>query len=73
MSLRFIFVVRSAHPVQRELGFLKLQFLFSRFECRGGLELMSRGAFEKDPELARSRRLPQLAQHFGFDLPDALA
>src|ERR1700677_3905122 len=30
-------------------------------------------AFEEDAQLARTRRMAQLAQRLGFDLPDALA
>src|ERR1700682_6313755 len=35
--------------------------------------LFSRGEFEEGAELVRARRMPQLAQHLGLDLADALA
>src|SRR5713101_9839014 len=35
-----------------------------------GLELISRGEFEEDAELARARAVAQLAQRLGFDLAD---
>src|ERR1700686_693013 len=39
---------------------------------RGGLSLC-RPTLEKCPELAAARRMPELAQRFGFNLTDALA
>ena len=55
------------------LASFELEFRFSSFERSGGLELISRGGFEEDAELARSRRMAQLAKRLGFDLADALA
>src|SRR5713101_3018554 len=49
---------------------VRFEFRLSRFERSGGLELISRGEFEEDAELARARAVAQLAQHLGFDLAD---
>ena len=46
----------------------RFEFRLSRFERSGGLELISRGEFEEDAELARA--VAQLAQRLGFDLAD---
>src|SRR5260370_40588395 len=51
-------------------GSFRFEFRLSRFERSGGLELISRGEFEEDAELARARAVAQLAQHLGFDLAD---
>src|SRR5712691_8897641 len=48
-------------------------FAFRVSNGAAGLELLSQGAFEKHTELARARRVAQLAQRLGFDLADALA
>ena len=42
------------------------------FGRSGGLELSSQGAFEEGAELARTRRVAELAERLNFDLADTL-
>ncbi len=50
-------------------------FRLSSFDLRISifLEVIARGAFEEGAQLARTRRMTQLAQRFRFDLADAFA
>src|SRR3984893_6722579 len=43
------------------------------FRVRIFLQVIARGAFKEGAQLARTRGMPQLAQRFRLDLPDALA
>src|SRR5216683_2720434 len=53
---------------RRRFEFTVVEFRFSIF-----LQVIARRAFEEGAQFARTRRVPQFAQRFRFDLPDAFA